>query len=96
MSLDFGVPQIGGESRTFTVTNLGGSPSGVPVPTLSQAGDDFSIARNGCTVALSAGASCPIEVHLGTNGAGPVSATLMVVAIPGGTVSASMAAKIEA
>jgi hypothetical protein len=95
-SQDFGVPQIGGESRTFTVTNVGGSTSGVPVPALTQAGNDFSVAANGCTGLLSAGASCPIDVRVGTEGAGPVSATLTVIAIPGGTASASMTANIEA
>jgi hypothetical protein len=96
MSLDFGVPQIGGETRTFTISNVGGSTSGVPVPALSQAGTDFSIARNGCTGLLSVGGSCPIEVRVGTEGAGLVSATLTVTAIPGGTASASMMANIEA
>lgn len=96
MSQDFGVPQIGGETRTFTVTNIGGSTSGVAVPTLSQADSDFSIAANGCMALLSAGATCPVDVHVSTNGAGPVSATLNVIAIPGGTASASMIADIEA
>ena len=95
-SQDFGVPQIGGETRTFTIANTGGSASGVPVAMLTQAGDDFSIAGNGCTVPLSAGGSCSIDVRVGTEGAGPVSATLTVVAIPGGMVAASMTADIEA
>ena len=93
---DFGVPQIGGENRTFTVTNIGGSPSGVPVSALTQTGVDFSIAANGCMAPLSAAASCSIVVHVGTNGAGHVSALLTVVAIPGGTAMASVMANIEA
>lgn len=96
VSQDFGVPQIGGETRTFTVTNVGGSPSGAAIPSLSPAGDDFSIAANGCTGPLSTGASCPIAIEVGTSGAGQVSATLTVTAVPGGTVSASMMADIEA
>jgi hypothetical protein len=96
MSQDFGVPHIGGEDRTFTVTNVGGSPSGVPVSSLTQAGADFSIAANGCITPLSGAASCSIVVHVGTKGAGHVSALLTVIAIPGGTVSASMMANIEA
>jgi hypothetical protein len=95
-SQDFGVPQIGGETRTFTVTNVGGSPSGAPIPTLSQSGDDFSIAANGCTAPVSTGASCPIDIRVSTSGAGQVSAMLTVVAVPGGTASASMVADIEA
>jgi hypothetical protein len=95
-SQDFGVPQIGGEDRTFTVTNVGGSPSGVPIPALSQAGADFSIAANGCIAPLSAAASCSIEIHVATNGAGQVSATITVTAIPGGVVAASMTADIQA
>jgi hypothetical protein len=95
-SLDFGVPQIGGETRTLTVANVGGSPSGVPVPALSQTGDDFSIIANGCMGPLAAGAGCPVEVRLGTRGAGPVSATLTVTAIPGGTASAPLRGNIQA
>jgi hypothetical protein len=95
-SQDFGVPQIGGETRTFTVTNVGGSLSGLPVPMLTQSGSDFSMAANGCISLLSAGANCPIAVHVGTSGAGQVSATLTVTALPGGTASASMTADIEA
>jgi hypothetical protein len=95
-SQDFGVPQIGGERRNFTVSNIGGSLSGVAVPILTQGGSDFSIAANGCTYLLSAGASCPVDVQVGTSGAGQVSATLTVTAIPGGTASASMTADIEA
>jgi len=95
-SLDFGSPNIGGETRTLTIVNVGGSTAGVPAPRLDQAGDDYSIASNGCLVPLNAGASCPIDVHVGTMGAGRVSATLTVTAFPGGTVSASITALIEA
>ncbi len=95
-SQDFGVPHIGGEDRTFTVTNVGGSPSGVPVSGVTQTGADFSIAANGCTVPLPAAGSCAIVVHVGTHGAGHVSALLTVIAIPGGMVSAPVMANIEA
>ncbi|HET9120154.1 MAG TPA: choice-of-anchor D domain-containing protein [Solirubrobacterales bacterium] len=95
-SQDFGVPQIGGESRTFTVANIGGSPSGAPIAALTQVGSDFSIAANGCVASLPVGGSCAIDVHVDTNGAGIVSATLTVTSIPGGTASASMTADIEA
>ena len=96
MSQDFGVPHIGGEDRTFTVTNIGGSPSGVPISALTQAGTDFSIGANGCLAPLPPAANCSIVVHVGTSGAGHVSALLRVSAIPGGTVSASVMANIEA
>jgi hypothetical protein len=95
-SQDFGVPQIGGEVRTFAITDVGGSPSGVPIPALMQAGTDFSIVRNGCVAPLAVGGSCPVDVHVDTNGAGLVSATLTATAFPGGTASASMTADIEA
>ena len=95
-SQDFGVPQIGGETRTFTVTDIGGSTTGVPIPMLTQSGTDFSIVGNGCVTPLSAGASCPIDVHVATSGAGHVSAMLNVTAIPGGRISASVTANIEA
>jgi hypothetical protein len=96
MSQDFGVPQVGGEDRTFTVTNVGGSPSGVPISALTPPGTDFSIAANDCMAPLSAAASCSIVVHVATNGAGHVSALLTVSAIPGGLVSAPVTADIEA
>jgi len=54
------------------------------------------MAANGCTSLLSAGGNCPIDAHVGTSGAGQVSATLTVTALPGGTASASMTANIEA
>jgi len=95
-SQDFGVPMIGGEDRTFTVTNVGGSPTGVPIPALGQAGTDFSLGPNGCTLPLAPAASCPVDVHVGTAGAGHVSAMLVVTAIPGGTATASATANIEA
>jgi hypothetical protein len=94
--LDFGVPQIGGETRTVTVTNVGGSPSGAPVPTIMQIGADFSIAANGCLGPLAMGASCSVDIHVATTGAGHISGLLTVIAVPGGTATVPLMANIEA
>jgi len=95
---DFGIPTIpDGATRTFVVTNIGGSPSGVPIPAITGSNfDHFKVAANGCVVPLGPSLTCQIDVNLPPRGAGPVSATLNVTAIPGGTASATMTGDIEA
>jgi hypothetical protein len=97
-SQDFGITrQPEGATGTFTVTNAGGSPSGLPVPTLT--GPDaasFSISANTCTNLLAPAAACRIDVHLPPTGPlGVKSATLNVMAVPGGMVSASFTGDVE-
>jgi hypothetical protein len=96
-SQDFGVIAVGGTRRAFTVSNVGGSASGVPAATIS--GPDaasFSIAGNTCTAALLPAATCQIDVHLAFVGpVGPHSGTLTVTAAPGGTASAAMTGDVE-
>ncbi|MGA8927872.1 MAG: hypothetical protein WB462_16790 [Solirubrobacterales bacterium] len=97
-SADFGMPSVGDEPiRTFTVTNMGGSLSGVPVPVIGgPGGASFSVVANGCTTPLAPGAVCPISVQLPfKDPVGPKSATLDVTAVPGGTASAAMTGDVE-
>jgi hypothetical protein len=97
-SADFGtvhLPQ--GPTRTFVVTNAGGSPSGLPVPSITGSNpESFAIVGNGCAAPLGPGLTCQIDVDLLPQGLGPVSATLTVTAIPGGVASAAMTGNIEA
>ena len=97
-SQDFGIPPpIGKTTRSFTVTNAGGSLAGLPVPIITgQSSDSFAIGSNGCLDALPAGATCQVDVDLFPRGAGVVSATLKVVAVPGGTVTATVTGDVEA
>jgi hypothetical protein len=91
------VPRIGGETRTFTVTNTGGSLAGLPVPiVIGPDAGTFAVGANSCIDALPAAATCQIDLVLFTRGAGIVSATLRVVAVPGGTVDAPVTGDIQA
>lgn len=98
-SQDFGMPPAFGKStRTFVVTNTGGSPTGLPVPAIS--GPDaasFSIGANACTILLAPGTSCSIYVDLPFSNPTPgqKTATLSVTAMPGGVASAGMAGNIQ-
>jgi hypothetical protein len=98
MSQDFGIPEIpDGATRTFMVTNAGGTSSGVPIPAITGANmDNFKIAANGCVAPLGPSLTCQIDVNLPPRGAGLVSATLNVTAIPGGVASSTMTGDIEA
>jgi hypothetical protein len=74
---------------TFTVTNSGQSPSGVPTVGLDNA-TDFTVTSNGCTAAVGAGSSCEVQVAFTPQASGPRTSTLTVSATPGGATSASL------
>ena len=97
-SQDFGIVQLPqGPTRSFMITNTGGSPSGLPVPSISGPNpESFGVVANGCAASLGPGLTCQIDVDLLPEGLGPVSATLSVTAVPGGVASATMTGKIEA
>jgi hypothetical protein len=97
-SEDFGIVQLPqGPTRSFVITNTGGSPSGLPVPSITGANpESFAVVANGCTAPLSPGLTCQIDVVLLPQGLGPVSATLSVTAVPGGVASATMTGTVEA
>jgi hypothetical protein len=91
-SLDYDTPVPGNHvKRTVVLSNVGGSPSGVPAVSISGTNaSNYSIGANGCTAALAAAASCQIEVELTSTTLGVKTATLTVTATPGGTVFATM------
>jgi hypothetical protein len=95
---DFGMPPpFGKATRIFVVTNTGGSLGGVPVPiVIGPDAGTFAVGANSCIDALPPGATCQIDLDLFPRGAGIVSATLRVVAVPGGTVDAPVTGDIEA
>ena len=95
---DFGIVQLPqGPTRSFVITNTGGSPSGLPVPSITGSNSEsFAVVANGCAAPLGPGLTCQIDVDLLPQGHGPVSATLSVTAVPGGVTSATMTGKVEA
>jgi hypothetical protein len=97
-SQDFGIVHLPqGPTRSFVVTNTGGSPSGLPVPSITGSNPkSFAVVANSCAAPLGPGLACQIDVDLLPQGQGPVSATLSVTAVPGGVASATMTGKIEA
>jgi hypothetical protein len=97
-SQDFGIVQLPqGPTRSFVITNTGGSLSGLPVPSISGPNpENFEVVANGCAGPLGPGLTCQIDVDLLPQGRGPVSATLSVTAVPGGVASATMTGAIEA
>ena len=97
-SQDFGIVQLPqGPTRSFVITNTGGSPSGLPVPSITGPNpESFGVVANGCAAPLGPGLTCQIDFDLLPQGNGPVSATLSVTAVPGGVTSATMTGRIEA
>jgi hypothetical protein len=96
-SQDFGSQSLGTTTRSFTIANVGGSPSGLPVPTITGPNAaSFTLGANTCAGALPPAVSCQIDVNFRFVGsAGPQSATLNVTAVPGGMVSAAMTGVFE-
>jgi uncharacterized repeat protein (TIGR01451 family) len=89
---DFGATVVDapGATTDFTLTNGGGTATGVPLVSL-PAGSGFTIADNGCTMPLPASGQCVVRVGF-TPGApvGPKAATLSASASPGGTATAML------
>jgi hypothetical protein len=80
------------ETRTITITNSGGSTSGILTPAITGAAPDaFAITADQCSNAsLAAGATCDVTVALRPHSAGAQTATLGVSASPGGDVSVEL------
>ncbi|MFB9312788.1 choice-of-anchor D domain-containing protein [Nocardioides plantarum] len=75
--------------HTFTITNDGDTPTGVP--TVDLTGDTaFTITTNTCTTALAGDATCTVEVTYTGTGTDQQTAQLSVTATPGGTVTADL------
>jgi hypothetical protein len=112
VSFDFGTVEHGGfgacgadpdpdcPTHAFTVTNAGGSTSGVPTASIveihnSEIGGPaaFQIVANTCTSSLAPGASCSLTVKFAPNsntGDEMFSSRLDVTASPGSTVSSAL------
>ncbi len=87
----FGTVAVGSTSPkvSFTVTNTGGVPSGVPAVGVGGSNSsDFSIQSNACTTALPAAGTCIVVVRFNPSAAGGKSAILSAKATPGGTAMA--------
>ena len=75
-----------GASFTWTVTNVGGVPTGTLATTSTGDAADMLISGN-CTQVLAVGASCTISVTLAPQTGGAKSTTITVTGSPGGSVS---------
>lgn len=82
--------------QTFTVTNTGGNPSGVPVTTIvetSNPGPDtpgFITDTNSCVAALPPAGTCTVSVYFKHNSEGAYAAVLHVTATPGSDAQATL------
>lgn len=93
-SHSFGTVLIGGTPATqqFTVTNMGGSPSGSLAALVGGTNaSEFSLSTDTCTGnVLVPGGACTLNVTFNPTVQGVLSATLSVSASPGGTASSSL------
>jgi hypothetical protein len=75
----------------LTITNTGGSVSGVPVVALAGANAaEFAIVNNGCMAALTAGQSCKIGLRFTPTARGARAANVGISATPGGSLQVSL------
>jgi hypothetical protein len=93
-AVDFDVhPTIQVVARLVTVTNAGGSASGVPNAIVSGTNaSEFTVADSSCTAPIPAGHSCAMALTHKAASNGNKSATLSVVATPGGAVNVPLTA----
>ena len=92
-SQDFGGVLLGGMSSNtiFTITNTGGSPTGVLAGSLGGTNaNQFTVTDNCTGMALAASGTCTMVVRFNPTVAGGKSASVSVNASPGGSVSASL------
>ncbi len=90
---DFGNVLVGQVStnQTFTVSNTGGAPTGLPTVALGGSGaGQFTIVTNGCGAVLAPAATCAVVVRFAPSAAGARAASLSVSGVPGGTASAAL------
>jgi len=90
---DFGSVELAKSSTpfTFTATNMGMDQTGTPAVTIDgdNAGD-FSFTTTDCTSPVSAAATCTIDVTFAPTAAGARTATLHLLATPGGEATATL------
>jgi hypothetical protein len=90
---NFGSVGTGGTSSdlTFTVSNVGGSATGVV--SVAPNSTQFQLSSNGClNKALDVNESCVVGVRFAPSAVGDFAAKLVATASPGGTASADLAA----
>ncbi|HEY2510223.1 MAG TPA: choice-of-anchor D domain-containing protein, partial [Polyangiaceae bacterium] len=91
---DFGsiVAGVSSSATPFTVTNTGGSDTGMLTAALSGTDQgSFTIASDTCTGStLAAGATCAVGVTFAPTAAGTKAASLTVAGTPGGAASAAL------
>lgn len=86
----FGTHGLGSTTpATFTVTNMGGAATGIPMAVLSDT-TNYQIMSNGCTTALAGGASCMVTVAFNPAVVGGLSGSLTMSATPGGSTPVSL------
>ena len=86
----FGTIDVGSSSTpfTWTISNTGDVPSGVPTLTPTGATTQYVVTNN-CTAAIAAGGSCTIVVTFRPTTGGAANLSLSLTASPGGTVALS-------
>jgi hypothetical protein len=79
-------------SQSFTVENTGGAESGaLSVDIIVNGSNNYTIQTNDCTgEVLSPGETCAVQARFEPEGAGDSTASLRVMATPGGTVTAAL------
>ncbi|MDP1822693.1 MAG: choice-of-anchor D domain-containing protein [Archangium sp.] len=92
MTQAFGSVVAGSSSamQTFTLRNVGGTPSGVVSVTPSGANASDFILTNGCTGALAPMSQCTFSLVFAPSAAGSKTATVTAQATPGGAPTASL------
>ena len=93
-TLDFGSVVQGSSSsmHTFTVSNMGGTPSGVVSVGATGTNASEFIISNGCTGTLAPSAQCTFTMVFAPSSAGAKSASVTASATPGGSTSATLTA----
>ena len=97
-TFDFRGVGLGSSStpQVFTITNTGGSPTGVPgVAVTGPDGAMFTVLGTTCTAVLAPAAPCTVTVLFVPTTTGARTATLEVSAMPGGRATAALSATGE-
>jgi len=92
LSQDFNSVVIGSSSSiSFTISNSGGVPSGVPAAMISGAdASQYSIATDNCTAAIPGSGMCTLVVKFAPTTAGAKAASLTIGASPGGAAVSTL------
>ncbi len=78
-------------ATTFTITNAGDDSTGALATALSGAeAGSFAIGANTCTGTLAPASTCTVELKFAPLSIGAKSATVMVIGMPGGSVTAAL------